>query len=89
MKFKGEKEKLPGGISGRNAGEKRALKAKSIILMENHKTFWRNSPAFLQQILQLIMEKNEECCFNLHALYMYMLKVDIFLLKKKKKPIFT
>ena len=35
--------------------------------MENHKISWRNageiSPAFLQKILQLIMEKNEKWQF--------------------------
>ena len=45
----------------------RKLKAKSINLMENHKISLRNAgeipPAILQEILQLIMEKNERWLF--------------------------
>ena len=43
---------------------KKSFKGKSIDLMENHKISWRNAgdifPAFLQESLQLIMEKNEK-----------------------------
>ena len=36
--------------------------------MEKKKISWRNAgeipPGFLQEILQIIMEKNEKCVFN-------------------------
>ena len=42
------------------------LKAKSINFMVKHKISWKNAgeilPGFLQDILQLIMGKNEEKC---------------------------
>ena len=67
------KRKLPGEISWRNAGEKCDIKAKSINFMMKHKISWRNAGeiplGFLQEILQLIMEKNEKCFFlSLQAL---------------------
>ena len=41
--------------------------AKSINFMVKHKISWRNAGeiplGFLQEILQLIMEKNEKCVF--------------------------
>ena len=50
-------------------GEKLDVKAKSINFMVKHKISWRNAgeipPGFLQEILQLIMEKNEKCVFIL------------------------
>ena len=49
-----------------NILEKNELKAK-FNFMEHHKISWRNAgeipPAFLQEILQLIMEKNEKWLF--------------------------
>ena len=56
-------------ITCRNFLEKcwRKIKAKSINFMVKHKISWRNAgeipPGFLQEILQLIMEKNEKCVF--------------------------
>ena len=69
MKFRisWRKRKLPGEISWRNAGEKSDVKTKFINFMVKHKISWRNAgeipPGFLQEILQLIMEKNEKCVF--------------------------
>ena len=43
--------------------------------MVKHKISWRNAgeipPGFLQEILQLIMEKNEKCILSLQALYIF------------------
>ena len=41
--------------------------------MVKHKIIWRNAgeipPGFLQEVLQLIMEKNEKCFFYLYKHY--------------------
>ena len=61
------KRKLPGEISWRKAGEKGAVKVKSIDYMVKHKISWRNAGeiplGFRHEILQVIMEKNEKCVF--------------------------
>ena len=62
------------------------MKAKSIDFMENHKISWRNAGeiprAFLQKILQLILEKNEKWLFKfistVHGYFFVDKKVRIF-----------
>ena len=56
FEISGRKRKLPGGISGRMAGEK---KAKSINFLEHHET------SSILEILQLV----KSGCLNLQALY--------------------
>ena len=61
--------------------------------MVKHKISWRNAgeipPGFLQEILQLIMEKNEKCVLSLQALYTVSATAEIWYMSLvMRKPAF-